>query len=222
MVDTLKWSVLAGAVIALTLGAPVAAVAHPHVFVEAKAEIVFDGEGRMIAVRNIWRFDPAYSAFASQGLDKNGDGRLSDEELAPLAEINVTSLKDFGFFTRLSVGGSELKLKFPDRYFLRTSNNQLILYFQQPLEAPARVGVKTVLEVYDPEYFVAFDFVKKDPITLEQAPAGCRAAYHPPRALDASVMARLSEIPASERDLPPALRDAAAGLANLITVECPP
>ncbi len=222
MFDALRWRALAGAVLALALSTPMAALAHPHVFVDAKAEIVFDSQGRMTAVRNIWRFDPAFSAFASQGLDKNGDGRLSHAELAPLAKTNVDSLNYYGFFTRLSVGRRELKLKFPDRYFLRASNHQLTLYYELPLETPARVGPKTVLEVYDPEYFVAFTFVKKNPIALEHAPVGCRAEYHPPHPLDASVMMKLSEIPASQHDLPPALRDAAVGLANLITVECPP
>ena len=221
MPNALRWPALAGAVLALALCEPVTAVAHPHVFVDAKAEIVFDGQGRMTAVRNIWRFDPAFSAFASQGLDKNHDGKLSDAELAPLAHTNVTSLKYYGFFTRLSVGGQALKLKFPDQYFLRVDDHQLTLYYQLPLETPARVGPKTVLEIYDPEYFVAFTFVKKNPITLYDAPAGCQAEYHPPHPLDASIMLRLSEIPASQHDLPPALRDAAAGLANLITVECP-
>lgn len=221
MVDFPRWPALAVTVLALALCEPMAAVAHPHVFVDAKAEIVFDSQGRMTAVRNIWRFDAAFSAFASQGLDKNGDGKLSHAELAPLAKTNVESLKDYGFFTRLSVGGRELKLKFPDRYFLRSHGDQLTLYFELPLATPARVGPKTVLEVYDSEYFVAFTFVKQDPITLEHAPGGCRATYHPPHPLDASVMMRLSQVPKSQRDLPPALRDAAAGLANLITVECP-
>ncbi len=221
MFDTLRWSALAGAVFALALGAPMAALAHPHVFVDAKAEIVFDEQGRMAAVRNIWRFDPAYSAFASQGLDKDADGKLSDAELAPLAKTNVDSLKYYGFFTRLSVGGHALKLKFPDRYFLRAADHQLTLYFELPLRTPAHAGAKTVLEIYDPEYFVAFTFVKQDPVTLEHAPAGCHAEYHPPHPLDASIMMRLSEIPASQHDLPPALRDAAVGLANLISVECP-
>ena len=220
MVDTLRWRALAVACFAFALAGP--AAAHPHVFVDAKAEIVFDGQGRMTAVRNIWRFDPAYSAFASQGLDKDGDGKLSHAELAPLAKINVDSLKDYSFFTRLSVGGHVLKLKFPDHYFLRSADRQLTLYFELPLEAPARADAKAMLEVYDPEYFVAFTFVKKDPIVLEHAPAGCHAEYHPPHPLDASVMMRLSEIPASQHDLPPALRDAAVGLANLISVECPP
>ena len=222
MLNTPRWPALAGAVLALALCGPTTALAHPHVFVDAKAEIVFDSQGRMTAVRNIWRFDPAFSAFASQGLDKNRDGKLSNAELAPLAKTNVESLNYYGFFTRLSVGGRALKLKFPDRYFLHATRHQLTLYYELPLETPARAGPKTVLEIYDPEYFVAFTFVKKDPITLEHAPAGCKAQYHPPHPLDASVMMRLSEIPASQHDLPPALRDAAAGLANLITVECPP
>ena len=157
---------MAGAAFALALCGPMAALAHPHVFVDAKAEIVFDSQGRMTAVRNIWRFDPAFSAFASQGLDKNRDGKLSNAELAPLAKTNVESLNYYGFFTRLSVGGRALKLKFPDRYFLRASDHQLTLYYELPLETPARAGPKTVLEIYDPEYFVAFTFVKKDPITL--------------------------------------------------------
>ena len=32
---------------------------------------------------------------------------------------------------------------------------------------------------------------------------------------------RLSEVPESQHDLPPALRDAAVGLANIIKMSCP-
>lgn len=222
MLKSPKWPAFAGAVLAFALCRPMAAAAHPHVFVDAKAEIIFDSQGRMTAVRNIWRFDPAFSAFASQGLDKNHDGKLSHAELAPLAKTNVESLNYYGFFTRLSVGGRQLKFKFPRQYFLRAHDHQLTLYYELPLATPAPVGPKTVLEVFDPEYFVAFTFVKKDPIVLEHAPASCHAEYHPPHPLDASIMMRLSEIPASQHDLPPALRDAAVGLAHLISVECSP
>ncbi len=222
MVDTLRWLALAGGLAVFALCGPTAAVAHPHVFVDARAEILFDHQGRMAAIRHVWEFDPAFSAFASQGLDKNGDGKLSTEELAPLAKTNVTSLKYYGFFTRLSVEGHALKLKFPDRYFLRSQDHRLTLYYELPLVTPTRVGAKTVLEIYDPEYFVAFTFAKKAPITLYHAPGGCHAEYHPPHPLDASIMAKLAAVPASQHDLPPALRDAAVGLANLISVECPP
>ncbi|MCW2306040.1 HoxN/HupN/NixA family nickel/cobalt transporter [Rhodobium gokarnense] len=75
------------------------ALAHPHVFIEAKAEIVYDGKGNVVAIRHHWRFDDAFSAFAIQGLDTNGDGEYTREELADLADVNVNSLKDWGYFT---------------------------------------------------------------------------------------------------------------------------
>ena len=88
----------------LLVAAALPAAAHPHVFVDAKAEIVFDKAGRMTAVRHIWQFDEAFTAFAIQGLDANNDGKLSDAELQPLAKVNVDSLKEYDFFTYLTVG----------------------------------------------------------------------------------------------------------------------
>ena len=84
------------AVAALLLAlAVVRAEAHPHVFVDAKTELVFDQTGRMEAIRNIWQFDEAFSAYAVEGLDADSDGKLSDAELKPLADVNVKSLKEF-------------------------------------------------------------------------------------------------------------------------------
>jgi ABC-type uncharacterized transport system substrate-binding protein len=206
---------------ALAVGVPAAATAHPHVFVKAKAEVLFDAKGRIVDVRHVWQFDPAFSAFASQGLDTNGDGKLSAKELAPMAKTNVDSLKAYGFFTWLTIGKRQIKFKFPDKYFLRVYNGLLTLYYQLPLATPTPPGPNMTLEVYDPEYFVAFTFAKTDPITLYHAPPGCKAAYHPPHPLNAGIMAKLAAVPASHHDLPPALRDAAVGLANLIKITCP-
>lgn len=54
--------------------------AHPHVFVDGKAEFIFWANKQITAIRNIWRFDEGYSAFATVGLDENGDGKLSRRE----------------------------------------------------------------------------------------------------------------------------------------------
>ena len=205
----------------LTAGAPIAAAAHPHVFVVAKAEVLFDAQGRMTDVRHVWQFDPAFSAFATQGLDANHDGKLSQRELAGLAKTNVTSLKFYRYFTWLSIGKQQIKLKDPDQYFLHMDNGLLTLFYQLPLAVPTAPGPQMTLEIYDPEYFVAFTFDKKQPIMLYHAPAGCTAQYHPPKPLNASIMMRLSEVPVNQHDLPPALRDAAVGLANVIEMSCP-
>jgi ABC-type uncharacterized transport system substrate-binding protein len=205
----------------LVVSASSTANAHPHVFVKARSEILFDRQKRMTDIRHVWQFDHAFSAFASQGLDKNRDGKLSAAELAPMAKTNVDSLKYYGFFTWLTVGKKKVKLRPPDKYFLRDYGGLLTLYFELPLATPTPPAAKMMLEVYDPEYFVAFTFTKIDPIKLYHAPAGCKAEYQPPHPLDAKIMAELAAVPVSQHDLPPALEDAAVGLANLIKISCP-
>ena len=194
--------------------------AHPHVFVDGKAEFIFDANKRVSAIRNIWRFDQAYSTFADEGMDANGDGKLSKAELAPLAKVNVNSLKDYAYFTYLSRGKTKLAFKSPTDYFLTEDKSRLTLSFTLPLARPAAVEAGMVLEIFDAEYFVAFSFPKSGAATLINAPAGCSAVFHPPHVLDAATMAKLATIPADQRNLPPALQAAAVGLANLFTVGC--
>ena len=53
------------------------AVAHPHVQVQASANLLFSQTGQVTGIQHHWQFDEAYSAFAVQGLDANGDGKFS-------------------------------------------------------------------------------------------------------------------------------------------------
>ena len=198
------------------------AAAHPHVFVDARAQVVFDEKGDIVAVRHVWRFDDAFSAFASQGLDKNGDGILTVEELQPLAKVNVDSLKDYDYFTFLRLGGKRVGFKIPTEYWLQSSDGFLTLFYTLNLMQPVKPDAKGVtLDVYDPGYFVDFQMVEKDPIVLEKAPAGCRGELQRKGAPDAATAAILGQIPASERELPANLKALTSDLANRITVTCP-
>ena len=156
------------------LSAP--AAAHPHVYVTGSSELVFD-EGRAIAaVRHRWTFDEMFSTMAIQGLDGDGDGTFSREELADLAKINVESLSEYAFFTYLEANGTMAQFDGPIDYWLDFADGQLTLNFTLPVKdgfnAP---DGNAEFSVYDPSFFVAFAFDQGKELALVDAPAGCAA-----------------------------------------------
>lgn len=196
-----------------------AALAHPHVLVTARAEIVFDETGAVSAIRHIWQFDEAFSAYAIQGLDANSDGVLTRDELQPLAQTNVESLEVYGFFTTLRLAGIRLQLLPPEEYWLDIYGSQLTLFYTLPLAVPLVPPGQLVLEVSDPEYFVAFTFDDTQPALLVDAPETCVAVHDGPAILDAETEQRLAAVPA-DQDLPPDLVALIDDVGNAIRIRC--
>ena len=199
---------------------PTIALAHPHVWVDSATEVLFD-HGRMTGVRHHWRFDEAFSEFASQGLDTNKDGRLSRDELQPLAKINVDSLKEYDFFTVVNKGDYEAGFADPQDYWLEKDNDRLILHFTLPLARPLDVRGTIAMEIYDPEYFVAFTLPNREAVILDDAPPGCTLAVTPGKKPDTSAAAMLATIGADQRELPDSMKALTTGIENSATVTCP-
>jgi ABC-type uncharacterized transport system substrate-binding protein len=149
--------------------------AHPHVWVTVRSEIVFAPDGSATAVRHRWTFDEMFSVFATQGMDAKKPGGLTREDLAPLAEVNVTSLKDFEFFTFAKADGKESKFLPPKDYWLDHKDGILTLNFTLPFAKPIKTK-KLDLEIYDASFFVDFGLIKDGPATLSGAPAACKVA----------------------------------------------
>jgi ABC-type uncharacterized transport system substrate-binding protein len=197
------------------------AAAHPHVWVDAASEIVFNDEGRIVAVRHHWRFDEVFSSFATMGLDTDGDGVLTREELQPLAEVNVESLSEFGFFTFMTVGDYRAGFGEPRDYWLEDHDGQLTLHFTLPLARPLSAGQPVRLQVYDPEYFVAFEVPSEEAIRLADAPTHCELKVRLAQELDPAAAAALAVIGPDQRELPPELRELTEDLDNSATISCP-
>lgn len=211
---------LRSALIAAILLAPVAARAHPHVWVDAASEVVFDGNGEIAAIRHYWRFDDAFSSYAALGLDEDGDGTVSEEELRPLAKINVESLAEYGFFTRLAAGDVSVGFAEPTDYHLEWIGARLLLQFTLPLARPLAAKAPVTLEVSDPEYFVAFNLPSTEAIRLAEAPAGCSLDVRLAEAPDAQAAAALATIGPEQRELPDSLKALTEGLENSATISC--
>lgn len=151
------------------------AQAHPHVWVTARAEIHYAPDGTVTGIRHRWSFDEAYSAFAVQGLDKNKDGKLTSDELAELAKVNVESLHEFGFFSKARANGAKQEFAQPVDYGLVYENALLILSFTLPLKTPAQARRSFGLELFDESYFVSFTWAEgDDALRLAGAPDGCK------------------------------------------------
>ena len=216
---------------ALLLGTACAcpAAAHPHVWVDAAATLVFGEGGAIVAIEHAWRFDEAFSAYLMLGLDTDHDGVYSRQETADLAQVNVTSLADFHFFT--SIAGAQTtdrlgdlyseEFAAPVDYWLEHDGVRTTLHFTLPLAAPvvATQHDLVVVDIYDPEYFVAFSLVEDTPVTLRGAPDGCGVSIDEPPPLDDSYASILSLIP-PDGMVPEELLSVTAQLANRARVRC--
>jgi ABC-type uncharacterized transport system substrate-binding protein len=157
------------------------AQAHPHVWITAEAEIVYAADGKVSGVRHHWTFDAGYSAYLTQGLDKNGDGKLTPDELQDMAKENAESLVEFDYFTVLKVNGAKQGFEPPREYGMTFENGQARLWLVLPVKSPP-AGKTLSLEVYDPSFFVSFSLAEgDDAVRLAGAPKGCAATVARPK-----------------------------------------
>jgi ABC-type uncharacterized transport system substrate-binding protein len=201
---------LAGSIV---LGVGVAE-AHPHVWITATSELIYAPDGSITGVRHAWTFDDMFSTYAVQGLETKSPGVYSREELGPLAQTNVESLKEFAYFTFAKADGKKEKFLEPVDYFLEYKDSLLTLHFTLPLKIPVKPK-ELALEVFDPSFFVDFKFADKVPVRLVGAPAACQVNFQRPN--DGTVNAQSL----GEQSFANGVANFGAMFANKITVQCP-
>lgn len=175
------------------LAAAAPADAHPHVFVTVRTEVLLGDDGTIAALRHAWTFDEPFSTYATAGMDTNKDGRLDRAELAELAKVNVESLSEYGFFSFLKKGKTNSAFAPPRDYWLEHDGKALTLHFTLPVEKQPLPIAQSVLEVYDPSYFVAFEFARENPVTVSGGKLACTASIKPPSAAVTQRLSQLSE-----------------------------
>jgi ABC-type uncharacterized transport system substrate-binding protein len=191
------------------------AQAHPHVLITATSELLYAPDGSITGVRHAWTFDDMFSTYAVQGIETKVKGEYSREELGPLAQTNVESLKEFGFFTFAKADGKKQKFEEPVDYYLEYKDSLLILHFTLPLKTPVK-SRQLALEVFDPEFFIDFTYAEKDPVKLVGAPASCQIKFQRPNdgAADAQKLGEDNFMRTDNSNY-------GAMFSNKILVECP-
>ena len=200
------------------------AFAHPHVWVTMETEVVLSPDKEITGFRHTWTFDEGYTNFAIDGLDTNGDGIYSEEELKPLAETNIEALKEFEYFTFAFMGETKLPTKAPVDYRLNYKDKLLTLTFTLPLEKP--VPYEKIKDfsfaVYDPGMYVSLTFTGKTPVRIASAkPVACAARVGDRDTAKAKAKAKETTLAQLGENIDPA-SNLGYQYAERVTIQCKP
>ena len=152
---------LTGTFCGLALSLPSAALAHPHVFVDATIEVIFDATGRAEALRIGWTYDALFSLtyVTERGLDPDFDGVLTADEQAALAGFDMGWQEGFAGDTYALLGDQPLGLSAPSETSAQYLDGRLISSHLRRIEPPVTPGLEDaalVVQVYDPSFYTSY------------------------------------------------------------------
>ncbi|MBB5573036.1 MULTISPECIES: DUF1007 family protein [Rhizobium] len=147
---------------------PVAASAHPHIFVEARLEVLAGSDGAVQELRNVWRFDEVFSSSVLMDFDKNTNLKLDPDELKEVGKTVRDSLADYDYYTNLTFNGKAIKVNKPDVINVDYKDGQLLMFFAvKPSEPMPLKGNKLSFGIYDPTLYTSIDFPSDNELVTE-------------------------------------------------------
>lgn len=160
---------------------PAPALAHPHVFVDASVETIFDGEGRLVALRIGWTYDELFSLMLVEDgqHDTDGNGAVSEAEMTALDGFDMDWGSDFLGDTYVAQGDSPVALiPGPQDWITGWKDGRLYSAHTRTFETPLEVGTAPVsIRIYDPGYYVAYTILPEPKI---DGGTGCTAEIFVP------------------------------------------
>lgn len=204
----------------LGLALAMPAQAHPHIFIDAEAELVFDESGRLASVTNHWTFDAGFSVWMVQGLETDAAGNVLPEELAAIAREHMEGLSQYRFYTFAGEGETDLRFTRWRDESLVYAGNRATLSFSVDLSEPHAVESTLELAINDPEYYVAISFAGPETVRLVNAPAACLTRLEPPSEMPEWAAAELFALPPDVTELPENLAVALRGVQGAILLSC--
>lgn len=170
-----KTETLAGA-LAVLLATAARAPAHPHVFAEARLDVIVDDDRRVETLRHLWRFDDLFSSTVLVEFDRNKDLKLGTDELQEVANIVHESLAEFDYFQLVTANGRDVSMEPPERLIADFTDEQLIILFESHPAEPLPLEGTVSFGVYDPTFYTAIDFTEDSYLAVDNLPEDCRRA----------------------------------------------
>jgi ABC-type uncharacterized transport system substrate-binding protein len=163
-----------GAVAAAILASTGPASVHPHVFAEARLDVVLNGDQTVKALRHLWRFDDLFSSTVMMEFDQNSDLKLDDAELEAVSQTVFASLGEYDYFQLVSADDKDVAMQPPAALMANFENDQLIILFESEPKEPLKLKGKVDFGVYDPTFYTAIDFVEDENMAVNDLPPTCK------------------------------------------------
>lgn len=151
-------------------------LAHPHIFVDAKAGFDVNSDGQLAGLHISWTYDSFTTLFLFDALDldRDNDGTLNDEDYAAILRGETEWPEGYVGDIYLEVDEKVHPHLRPVDAQASYSGGQITVRFVLPLVEPvdaARHDV--VLRLYDPGYYYAYSI--REVLEAEPLPETCKA-----------------------------------------------
>lgn len=219
------WRAVArGGVLACALApAPIApAQAHPHIFVDAGVEAIFDDSGQLAALRIAWVYDDFFSMLmvSDLGLDPDFTGSVTDAERAELDGFDMNWIEGYHGDVFVTLDGKDVSLSGPLEWTSDYRDGRLMSTHLRALPDRVRLaGRELVVSVHDPSYYTSYTIVGQAMITGR---SDCSARIFEPdwEAADARLQAALDELLGSGVDIEAEFPPVGALFAEEVRITC--
>lgn len=135
-----------------------AAVAHPHVWIDLKTEVIMDDQGRITGLRLDWTMDELYSTYVIEDMKLIPDVDEA-KELAAMARVTQENLGEYNYFVRVKLGDEVQNFSVIDDMRAEVRDDLVwmgfTIGFDQPIDLSAG---KLRYAVYDPTYYIEITY----------------------------------------------------------------
>ena len=142
-------------------------IAHPHVFIVQRLNIVFDNQG-LAGFGVEWHFDEMFSSMIATDYDQNRNSTLEPAEVAVVKEKAFSYIAEYDYFIFVKIDGQPFKVKWIKDFNAVLKNGKLSYHFFVPCHVKAdELFKQIVIATYDPSYYSAIFFAQKRPALVE-------------------------------------------------------
>lgn len=164
-----KKAFLLGLQVIALLWLPAISWSHPHIFIVQRLDVAFDDKG-MAGIRVQWKFDDMFASMIAEDHDVNKNGTLEPPEVKTVKEKAFSYISKDNYFLSVKIDNQPFQVKFITGFNAVLIDNRLEYHFFVPCHVSADVHIKKItVAAYDPSYYSAIFFAKKQPVSLTAA-----------------------------------------------------